>query len=319
MKTFISGVFLLMGILQLASVGVTAQPEAARAEEWDAGRDCGTRDFNDRDFENERRLRDATVSAASLKTSVTIDVHFHVINRGASIENGDLPQQMIDDQIRVLNNDFAQTPFTFQLASVDRTTRPEWFTLTKESNEEKDMKRMLRKGGSRTLNVYTTNMAMLGWATFPQDYAGDPTDDGVVVLYSSLPGGAKERFNLGKTLTHEVGHWLGLWHTFTGGCSYSNDGVEDTVAQKTPTRGCPIGQRTCKRDDFPRDQQHIFDRFDALATQDPIHNFMDYSDDACLNEFTRGQVEKMKAAWMEFRQDDRMIVPPRLEIEPSLA
>ncbi|KAJ3090855.1 hypothetical protein HK102_002456 [Quaeritorhiza haematococci] len=266
------------------------------------GRLCGTREARDEDFAQGRRLAEVSVASLRVDFPVDIDVHFHVINNGEGIDNGDLPQNMIEDQIRVLNEDFKGTGlFNFRLAAVDRTTNATWFTMGYESTEEREMKRTLRKGGPTDLNVYSADIALLGWATFPSWYAGDPQDDGVVIAHASVPGGSRERFNLGKTLTHEVGHWLGLFHTFTGGCSYPNDGITDTVPQKNSTEGCPIGQKTCTRDDFPRDQQHIFERADLNVTQDPIHNFMDYSDDACMNEFTPGQAEKMRSEWVLFR------------------
>ncbi|KAJ3090857.1 hypothetical protein HK102_002458 [Quaeritorhiza haematococci] len=292
MKVFTSSTVLaLIGMLQLGPSAVAAQ------------RACDTREARDEDLARGRRLSE--VSAASLRVDfpVDIDVHFHVINNGEGVDNGDVPQNMIDDQIRVLNEDFKGTGlFNFRLAAVDRTTNATWFTLGRESIEEMDMKRTLRKGGPRDLNVYSANIRALGWATLPVDYESDPTSDGVVISHSSVPGGSRAPFNLGKTLTHEVGHWLGLFHTFQGGCSYPNDGITDTVPQKFPSEGCPIGQKTCTRDDFLRDQQHIFERADLNVTQDPIHNFMDYSDDACMNEFTPGQAEKMRTEWTTFRE-----------------
>ncbi|KAJ3090856.1 hypothetical protein HK102_002457 [Quaeritorhiza haematococci] len=251
-----------------------------------------------------QRLAEVPASSFQSAFPVNVDVHFHVINNGEGVDNGNIPQNMIDDQIRVLNEDFKGTGlFNFRLAAVNRTTNATWFRLNPETTEEREMKRTLRKGGPKDLNVYSVNLTgLLGWATFPSDYQSNPTDDGVVIAHSSVPGGSRARFNLGRTLTHEVGHWLGLFHTFQGGCSYPNDGITDTVPQKTSTQGCPTGRKSCTRDDFPRDQQHIFDRADFNVTQDPIHNFMDYSDDSCMNQFTPGQTEKMRSEWTTFRE-----------------
>jgi hypothetical protein len=214
--------------------------------------------------------------------SVVVDVYFHVINKGSGVANGDVPRAMIEDQIRVLNDSFstatggADTPFRFRLAEVTRTTNTLWFNGIQPDNLiEAEVKNTLRRGDQRALNIYSANPSggLLGWATFPWSYTSAPKQDGVVVLYSSLPGGSAVPYDEGDTATHEVGHWLGLYHTFQGGCSSTADSVPDTPAEREPAFGCPIGRNTCP----------------LRPGLDPVTNFMDYSDDFCMFMFTRWQ------------------------------
>jgi hypothetical protein len=227
--------------------------------------------------------KDAQVRAAG---SVNINVYWHVINKGTGLSNGDIPQTQIDESIAVLNAAYAGTPFKFTLVSVDRTTNSTWYTAGHGTTAEAQMKAALRKGGAGDLNVYSSSPGggLLGWATFPSSYASQPKNDGVVILYSSVPGGSAAPYNEGDTLTHEAGHWLGLYHTFQGGCQKTNDYVDDTPPEKSAAYGCPTGRDTC-----------------PAAGLDPIENFMDYTDDYCMYKFTPGQSARMDSLVATYR------------------
>ena len=222
----------------------------------------------------------------------TINVYFHVINAGTTAGEGNVPDSQITSQINVLNAAYASTGWQFQLAATDRTTNLSWYTNCDGSTAESQMKNALRRGSADDLNVYTCNPGggLLGYATFPASYAGSPQLDGVVVLFSSLPGGSAAPYNLGDTATHEVGHWMGLYHTFQGGCARQDtrgDVVSDTPAEKSAAFGCPVGRDSCSGVKFPG--------------LDPITNFMDYTDDACMDRFTSGQDVRMDAQFTTYR------------------
>jgi hypothetical protein len=201
---------------------------------------------------------------------------------------------MIAAQMQVLNDSYAgrtaakaaNSPFRFDLTRTTYTVNPAWYTVVPGKNE-RDMKKALYEGNSETLNVYVANIGggLLGWSYFPKDYNnGRDFIDGVVMLDESMPGGNAGKYSLGDTLTHEVGHWLMLDHTFTGGCSARGDNVADTPREAAPQFDCPVGADTC-----------------AAPGLDPIHNFMDYTQDSCMDMFTAGQVERMNDAWVDFR------------------
>jgi hypothetical protein len=256
-------------------------------------RSCATRQID----ETQAQAIDQQMQSNSGRgQSAKISVWIHVISAGAGFANGEVPDSMIKEQMKALDQTFAGmtggafTGFTFTLAGVDRTENAVWFGMTPGSAAEAEAKAALRKGGSDTLNIYTVDGgAYLGWATFPFWYAGDPKGDGVVIDYRSMPGGPYgSNFSLGYTATHETGHWMGLYHTFQYGCTPFNDSVADTPAEKSPASGCPIGRDTCVSKQQPG--------------ADPIHNFMDYTFDSCYTEFTPGQVDHMQTAWVTYRQ-----------------
>lgn len=232
------------------------------------------------------RPGDPTPAAAG--TSGTINVYIHVITDAAG--NGAPTTQMLSSQMSVLNAAYAASGWSFNVVGTDYTANTAWYTMQPGTTAERDAKSTLRKGTAADLNIYYANIGggLLGWATFPSDYTRSPKMDGVVVLTSSLPGGTAAPYNQGDTATHEVGHWMGLYHTFQGGCARQTsggDGVADTAAEKSPAYGCPTGRDSCGN----------------LAGLDPITNFMDYTDDACMNSFTSGQTTRMATAYSTFR------------------
>ena len=223
-------------------------------------------------------------------TGGVINVYWHVINKGTGIANGDIPAEQITGQMNVLNSAYAGTGWSFTLVATTRTTNATWYTAGPDTAAEAAMKSALRQGSADDLNIYSSNPGggLLGWATFPSSYASNPSDDGIVILFSSVPGGSAVPYNEGDTATHEVGHWMGLYHTFQGGCARSStggDGVADTPAEKSPAYGCPTGRDSCRN----------------IAGLDPIQNFMDYTDDFCMDRFSSGQNGRMDSLFTTYR------------------
>lgn len=240
----------------------------------------------ERDFD----ARKAEMEFSGMTENVTggvINVYFHVIRKGTGVSNGDITTTMINNQMAVLNNAFAPTGWAFNLVQTTRTTNTTWYNGCASSSTESQMKNALRQGTADDLNIYTCNPSggLLGWATFPSWYAGNPKMDGVVLLYSSVPGGTAAPYNLGDTGTHEVGHWMGLYHTFQGGCNGSGDQVSDTPAEKSAAFGCPQGRDSCRN----------------KPGLDPIENFMDYTDDSCMFTFSAGQDARMDSQYTTYR------------------
>jgi hypothetical protein len=208
--------------------------------------------------------------------------------------------------MKVLNEGFFLTPFQFELKDTKYVINDIFyndFVSTDENGTDTlanavAVSTLYRTGGADTLNVYFGNKVTLGsFATYPRTlYSGESPYliDGAFIDINNVPGGPSSCCNQGKTLTHEVGHWLGLQHTFIGeSCDPSNlnDHVSDTPQQAGPSNvDCPVGRDSCPE----------------LPGLDPIHNFMEYSNDGCLSEFTAGQIERMYILWSLFRQSNEV-------------
>ena len=274
-----------------------------------AQRNCGSMDVL------EQELREDPARAARLealeeftrkfempegeKALITIPVVVHVVYR-TSAENISLAQ--IQSQMQVLNDDFrrlnadrdntwgqaADSEIEFCLASVDPSGNSTDGIIRKattvSSHGTDNSIKFDSQGGSDAwpaadyMNMWVGNVGggILGYAQFP---GGQAATDGVVMdyRYFGTTGTAQAPFNLGRTATHEVGHYLNLRHIWgDGGCNAS-DFVDDTPNSDGPNYGCATGNFACNSTDM-------------------VENYMDYSDDACMNLFTAGQKARMQAA-----------------------
>jgi hypothetical protein len=239
---------------------------------------------------------------------VTIPVVFHIV-WNTSAQN--ISDARILAQLDVLNKDFARlnadagnTPSVFQgvaantniqfcLAQRDpggnATTGIIRKQTTVTSFSSNDNVKRSANGGSDAwprdsyLNFWSCNLSggLLGYAQFP---GGTASTDGVVCLFSSIGGpsapGTATPYHLGRTATHEVGHWLNLRHIW-GDATCGNDQVADTPTQQTSNSGCPAFPKvTCSNG----------------PNGDMFMNYMDYTYDACMNMFTQGQASRMNAS-----------------------
>jgi hypothetical protein len=271
-------------------IDTSMNPESEGVQEPNSAterRGCATEDLSAAEIARVEATIDEQYKNGELDITAShvIPVYWHRIH-ASNGTGGAVTQTQINQQITILNNAYASSGFSFVLTAVTDTNNSTYYTAT-GGTAERNMKNALRQGGSNALNFYTNNMGqgLLGWATFPSSYNSNPKLDGVVVLYSSVPGGSAAPYNLGDTGTHEVGHWMGLYHTFQGGCNGSGDGVSDTPQEKTAAYGCPTGRNTCAN----------------KPGNDPITNFMDYTDDSCMNTFSAGQDQRMLAMWNSYR------------------
>ena len=256
-------------------------------------------------------------SRINLET-LTIPIIVHIVNNGEGIGQGtNLSAAQVQAQIETLNEDFRRKPGTpgfntdprgadieieFCLARLNQQGQTmaepgiDRVNGSKASWNRNDIENILKPGTiwdpDKYFNVWVLNFSssesLLGYAQFPSlsTLAGIPDNsprntDGVVIAYRAFGNSLKGNFpimqapyNQGRTLTHETGHWLGLRHIW-GDANCGNDFVDDTPPQASESRGCQVGRTSC-------------------GAVNMVENYMDYSDDACFNIFTKGQKTRMR-------------------------
>ena len=275
---------------------------------------CGTYEYyqemmkNDPVFRMKQELSKRTSSStrSSVQGLVTIPVVVHVIYNN---EEENVSDEQIYSQLQVLNEDFgnviaaptmwhevaANPEMEFCLATRDiygnatcgitRTYTDSTVFRIQTSVKDESTGGISGWPATDYLNVFVCDIANLrGYATFPD---AEDSIDGIVLDYLSFGLGPQfnfsdPRFNLGRTGTHEVGHWLRLSHIWgDGGCDI-DDGISDTPSSPGPNFGCAINSPACRGDSV-----------------NMVQNYMDYSDDACMNLFTQDQVNLMRKAFDE--------------------
>ncbi len=232
-------------------------------------------------------------TAAQVATPIAVNTYFHIISSTANA--GTITQDMATQQMAALNTAYNPYGITLTLADTTFTTNDAWSIAASEADMTA-LKTALRKGTYKDLNIYFhTDLAggNLGTCTLPSQVpagaaASIYVSDGCNVNAATMPGGTMGGYNLGKTAVHETGHWLGLLHTFEGySCEGDGDMIADTPQESQPTDGCP--------DKPPKDS------CPTVTGVDPIHNYMDYSTDACYEGFTPLQIARIESLWTQFR------------------
>ena len=219
--------------------------------------------------------------------NIEIPVYFHIVLPNAN----DVSDLQIQSQLNVLNDDFSKenisllpsgatnfindatnTNISFKLAGIVRHN-----DNTSSWGTNDSVKRTYPPVSPSTqLNIWVCNLGsgLLGYAQFP---GGSPDTDGVVILHESLPGGSAANYNLGRTASHEVGHYLNLRHIWGDGRCRQDDFVVDTPTSDGPNYRCPA---------YPTVN---------CSSTDMTMNYMDYTYDACMYMFTDGQRNRMRA------------------------
>jgi hypothetical protein len=304
----------ITGILIFAVLSTSVQAQRA----------CSSEEYKNRLIQNNPVLNQA-MQAAELQIAQTLKNDNGEAHRDTSANElinipvvvhivYNTPAQNVSDaqilsQLAVLNNDFsngnadrtnrplvfdnvaANVRIRFCIAQVAPDGRPSKGIIRKQTNTalfsaDDAVKNNMRGGDDawdckKYLNIWVCNLGgrTLGYASLP----GGPADvDGVVIGFDVFGaiGNLRPQFNKGRTLTHEVGHWLGVKHIW-GDTECGNDDVDDTPRQLTYNFGCPSFPRTTSCSESTDGDMYM--------------NFMDFSDDDCMNMFTIGQKKRMRA------------------------
>ncbi|PSK45272.1 hypothetical protein B9Z65_2412 [Elsinoe australis] len=297
---------LLLSILALAALATARIIPGTNTSAFDCGVGVETADTT---FLNTISKLDATndvPSTSSVRTfsqisrlftrqtkAIEVPTYFHILTKTSNAAT--VTPSMVTDQFTALNKAYNPYNIRFTLLGTTYTANDAWAVASGPDMDA--LKASLRRGTYNTLNLYFHSDlagAILGTCTLPSDIGpGKPSpsiyvSDGCNVAAQTMPGGKISGYNSGKTAVHEVGHWLGLLHVFEGySCTGNGDFISDTPVQSTSTDGCPTKPA---KDSCP-----------GVKGVDAVHNYMDYSTDACYERFTTGQIQRVRSLWTKFR------------------
>jgi hypothetical protein len=273
----------------------------------DMGRRCGTPSLEDLagQIGIDILQSDCTLSSTAINPVYDpgevyeIPVVVHVISTTTGV--GDITNAQVESQIDILNEDYMALPGTpgapgtvtaiqFRLEAINRVANNSYFNCSYPCTA---VKSALSWDTNIYLNVYTNlGAGLLGWATLPQQSAG-AADDGVVCAWDAFGRNSPAvPYNQGRTATHEIGHWLGLLHPFQSGCGVA-----------TPPGCYSSADLICDTNpDFP-EHYNCVPTTSCGAYQVPIENYMEYTNDTCMDNFTPEQMNRMRCSMVTYRPD----------------
>jgi len=218
------------------------------------------------------------------KNTYTVPLHIHVLQDSQG--SNPTSTAIIDATVARLNAGFSRAGFVFQIQSVETVVNDSWAQIPKNNRSAlDDISATLNVGSRDSANIYIHLLeGLCGVASLP--YA-EERYEAAYLDYRCIPGG--EESDAYDTVIHEMGHFLGLFHTFApepNGCRGKGDYVSDTPFQKVP-------HFECKR----------YDTCPKKPGLDPVRNHMDYTGDSCGHRFTRQQIALMRYAHSYYRLD----------------